>query len=138
MGRPKQTTWATGWIEYADALEQRLSQETLELKHAKRMADKEYHRNMATQAENTKLRAALEKLARLGNGNQYGNSDGNVIAQKALKAGHATGLHHPVLIAADISNDPEALQDAAINFASTDPQNKGIRWWISQLEFNDE
>ena len=27
---------------------------------------------------------ALERLARLGNGTQYGNSDGNVIAQQAL------------------------------------------------------
>jgi len=32
-----------------------------------------------------KLEAALETLARLGNGDKYGNSDGNVIAQKALK-----------------------------------------------------
>jgi len=28
---------------------------------------------------------ALESLAKLGNGNQWGNSDGNKIAQKALK-----------------------------------------------------
>lgn len=27
---------------------------------------------------------ALEKLARLGNGDQYGNSEGNMIAQAAL------------------------------------------------------
>lgn len=27
---------------------------------------------------------ALEKLARLGNGDRYGNSDGNIIAQEAL------------------------------------------------------
>ena len=32
-----------------------------------------------------KYREALEKLARLGNGKEYGNSDGNVIAQQALK-----------------------------------------------------
>jgi len=30
------------------------------------------------------LEAALETLARLGNGDKYGNSDGNIIAQKAL------------------------------------------------------
>ncbi|RLA39220.1 MAG: hypothetical protein DRR06_19460 [Gammaproteobacteria bacterium] len=36
------------------------------------------------EAENTALVEALEKLARLGNGDHYGNSDGNVIAQKAL------------------------------------------------------
>ncbi len=31
------------------------------------------------------MREALEKLAKLGNGNEYGNSDGNIIAQDALK-----------------------------------------------------
>lgn len=31
------------------------------------------------------MRAALEKLACLGNGDKYGNSDGNIIAQDALK-----------------------------------------------------
>lgn len=31
-----------------------------------------------------KMREALEKLARLGNGDSYGNSDGNCIAQAAL------------------------------------------------------
>jgi len=37
------------------------------------------------QAENKRLRKALEKLARLGNGEHYGNSEGNVIARKALE-----------------------------------------------------
>jgi hypothetical protein len=32
-----------------------------------------------------KLRAVLEELAKLGNGDRYGNSDGNVIAQEVLK-----------------------------------------------------
>ena len=32
----------------------------------------------------TELVEALEKLARLGNGEHYGNSDGNMIARKAL------------------------------------------------------
>lgn len=32
----------------------------------------------------TELVAALEKLARLGNGEHYGNSDGNMIARDAL------------------------------------------------------
>jgi hypothetical protein len=35
-------------------------------------------------AENEALRDALEKLARLGNGDQYGNSIGNEIARAAL------------------------------------------------------
>lgn len=36
-------------------------------------------------AERDALKAALEKLACLGNGDSYGNSVGNCIAQKALK-----------------------------------------------------
>lgn len=32
----------------------------------------------------TELVEALEKLARLGNGERYGNSDGNMIARTAL------------------------------------------------------
>lgn len=36
------------------------------------------------QAENARLREALERLARLGNGDHYGNSDGNMIARAAL------------------------------------------------------
>lgn len=36
------------------------------------------------QAENLRLREALETLARLGNGFRYGNSEGNLIAQSAL------------------------------------------------------
>lgn len=36
------------------------------------------------EAENAKLRAALNKLARLGNEPNYGNSDGNMIARQAL------------------------------------------------------
>ncbi|HQU12563.1 MAG TPA: hypothetical protein PLV07_13380 [Acidiphilium sp.] len=38
----------------------------------------------AAEAENARLREALEKLARLGNGDHYGNSIGNEIARAAL------------------------------------------------------
>lgn len=38
-----------------------------------------------------KMREALEQLARLGNGDEYGNSDGNIIAQQALKAYEEVG-----------------------------------------------
>jgi len=38
------------------------------------------------EAENAKLREALEVLAKLGNGDHYGNSDGNCIAIAALEA----------------------------------------------------
>ena len=37
------------------------------------------------EAEVERLREALEKLARLGNGPHYGNSEGNMIARNALK-----------------------------------------------------
>lgn len=52
--------------------------------------------NTATQAAaelrrlhevNQELVAALEKLARLGNGEHYGNSDGNMIARAAIAKG---------------------------------------------------
>ena len=38
-------------------------------------------------AVNKELLAALEKLARLGNGERYGNSDGNMIARAAIAKG---------------------------------------------------
>jgi hypothetical protein len=38
---------------------------------------------------NQELLAALEKLARLGNGETYGNSDGNMIARAAIAKGEA-------------------------------------------------
>lgn len=41
----------------------------------------------ALEADNARYREALERLARLGNGDHYGNSDGNMIARAALK-GH--------------------------------------------------
>ena len=37
------------------------------------------------QGQVDRYKTALEKLARLGNGEHYGNSDGNVIAQQALQ-----------------------------------------------------
>lgn len=37
-------------------------------------------------AQQEAMRTALEKLARLGNGDHYGNSNGNVIAQECLAA----------------------------------------------------
>ena len=36
---------------------------------------------------NTELLTALEKLARLGNGEHYGNSEGNMIARAAIAKG---------------------------------------------------
>ena len=42
--------------------------------------------NAALEAEIVRLREALRKLACLGNGDSYGNSTGNCIAQEALAA----------------------------------------------------
>lgn len=38
------------------------------------------------------MKNALERLARLGNGDQYGNSEGNTIAQAALNKWQSDGL----------------------------------------------
>ncbi len=38
----------------------------------------------ALKAENESLLKTMDELARLGNGDQYGNSDGNRIAQAAI------------------------------------------------------
>ena len=43
------------------------------------------------EAENQRLREALEKLARLGNEPMLGNSVGNIIAQEALKEDNHEG-----------------------------------------------
>jgi len=40
-------------------------------------------------AVNQELLVALEQLARLGNGETYGNSDGNMIARAAIAKGEA-------------------------------------------------
>ena len=40
-------------------------------------------------AVNQELLEALEKLARLGNGDHYGNSEGNMIARAAITKGEA-------------------------------------------------
>jgi hypothetical protein len=39
---------------------------------------------------NQELLAALEKLARLGNGERYGNSEGNMIARAAIAKAEGT------------------------------------------------
>jgi hypothetical protein len=40
-------------------------------------------------AVNQELLVALEQLARLGNGETYGNSDGNMLARAAIAKGEA-------------------------------------------------
>jgi hypothetical protein len=51
--------------------------------------DRQYGKQAATELRrlhqvNAELLAALDKLARLGNGDRYGNSIGNTIAQEAI------------------------------------------------------
>lgn len=51
----------------------------------KESRDVRVREHLSDKAEIERLRAVLEELACLGNGDRYGNSDGNMIAQKALK-----------------------------------------------------
>ena len=50
----------------------------------KRDSEEAFAQLAAAQADNLRLREALERLACLGNGDEYGNSTGNVLALKAL------------------------------------------------------
>ena len=59
--------------------------------------------------QNEKMREALQKLACLGNGEQYGNSIGNCIAQEALSL---PDLATPVLNRIKESNDDVLVMDA--------------------------
>ena len=61
------------------------TKDTLTCPHMKKIADILAHPSpVAPQGPTEVLVEALEKLARLGNGDRYGNSDGNIIAQEAL------------------------------------------------------
>ena len=66
--------------------EQTIATLTAELEHHKGKAEVWEDAARAAQARVEALEGALDKLARLGNEPHYGNSDGNVIAQKALAA----------------------------------------------------
>ena len=48
------------------------------------------HDNTRLRKINKQLLEALENLARLGNGEHYGNSDGNMIARAAIEAAKET------------------------------------------------
>ena len=66
----------------------------------------------AAQAENLRLRMVLERLARLGNGDEYGNSIGNRIAQDALATtpGDMAALREVI---AQVLEDAAKFQHAA-------------------------
>ena len=68
--------------------------------------------------QNEKMREALQKLACLGNGEQYGNSIGNCIAQEAISLPDLTS---PVLnrIRAEENEAIIAAANALENIAST-------------------
>ena len=68
-----------------DKLSEQIKQLTAERDAIKKEWEKAYEIAMRIKAERDKLKAALEKLACLGNGDAYGNSIGNCIAQEALK-----------------------------------------------------
>ena len=84
--------------------------DALKRKHEKELA--------ALAEQNEKMREALQKLACLGNGEQYGNSIGNCIAQAALSLPDLTS---PVLnrIRAEENEAIIAAANALENIAST-------------------
>jgi hypothetical protein len=61
----------------------------LEALHGHRLSIKAAAELRRLHEVNQELLAALEKLARLGNGEHYGNSDGNMIARAAIAKGEA-------------------------------------------------
>jgi len=78
----------TKLFEAVDHLILRLSRELAEVKervhYAEGVADLAIQHRTAAEAREAKLREALEKLSRLGNEPELGNSIGNMIARAAL------------------------------------------------------
>ena len=72
-------------------------------------------------AQNEAMREALYKLACLGNGDQFGNSIGNSIAQDAL---NLPNLSAEVLK----RRDAKVLREAADRFEAVDPHPKHWDW----------
>ena len=72
-------------------------------------------------AQNEAMREALYKLACLGNGDQFGNSIGNSIAQDALNLPN---------LAAEVlkRRDAKVLREAADRFEAVDPHPKHWDW----------
>ena len=69
-----------------------IQSETLKEMHAVHRWITSFNAAPAAPTADAGLVEVLEKLARLGNGDQYGNSDGNMIAQAALSAHRAKGV----------------------------------------------
>lgn len=62
-------------------------------------------------AENDRMREALEKLARLGNGSEYGNSDGNMIARIALSRAEQAKLEQETFSGCNKPHECFALRE---------------------------
>ena len=82
---------------------------------------KAYQQHLAITAQNAAMREALYKLACLGNGDQFGNSIGNSIAQDALNLPN---------LAAEVlkRRDAKVLREAADRFEAVDPHPKHWDW----------
>jgi hypothetical protein len=65
-------------------LEAKLLDMALDCLAALGQAGEAYQAQLAAESKLAKAVEALEKLARLGNGDRYGNSDGNMIARTTL------------------------------------------------------
>jgi len=76
-------------LEYLDAekiLFQRIDRLTAENRRYEKYIDIQANEILEHEQTIATLKGVLDRLARLGNEPHYGNSDGNVIAQKALAA----------------------------------------------------
>jgi hypothetical protein len=87
-------TWVqhidNGPCVYYEDYKKEIDQLTAELEHYRGIAmtegaEKALADHQAIIAERDRYREALERLAKLGNGDRYGNSIGNEIAREALK-----------------------------------------------------
>ncbi len=84
----QRTEWLQGLIEIANECD-RVRAAPLSGASANRIYDKAYQHGVIEgrregEALRAELLASLEILAKLGNGDSYGNSEGNIIAQKAI------------------------------------------------------
>jgi Uri superfamily endonuclease len=71
-------------LDRIEELEADLRKMALDYLAADGQAAEAYQAQLAAEAKLAKAVEALEKLARLGNGDRYGNSDGNMIARTTL------------------------------------------------------
>jgi hypothetical protein len=76
------------WAERALRAEAKLAYTAIDYEKLRRrwaeVAQSRYQRAKSAEAKLAKAVEALEKLARLGNGDHYGNSDGNMVARATL------------------------------------------------------